>query len=56
MSGADTYDTLRHLADSWGLLAMVIVFICLCLWPFRPGADHRNNDAANAIFKEENDG
>jgi len=51
-----TYDTLRHLADSWGLVAMGAVFLGLCLWPFRPGAKSVNAEAANSIFKDENDG
>ncbi|MDF8331578.1 cbb3-type cytochrome c oxidase subunit 3 [Novosphingobium cyanobacteriorum] len=51
-----TYDNLRHLADSWGLVAMGVVFLLLCLWPFRPGASAMNTEAANSIFKDENDG
>jgi cytochrome c oxidase cbb3-type subunit IV len=27
MSPHSTYDTLRHLADSWGLVAMGLVFL-----------------------------
>ena len=50
------YDTLRHFADSWALVAMVAIFVTLCLWPFRPGAKSRNRDAATLIFKDENDG
>jgi cytochrome c oxidase cbb3-type subunit 4 len=56
MSTHSTYDMLRHLADSWVLLAMLVVFLVLCLWPFRPGASKHNGDAANMIFKDENDG
>jgi cytochrome c oxidase cbb3-type subunit IV len=56
VSGSWTYDALRHLADSWGLLAMVVAFLALCLWPFRPGAAQHHRDAANMIFKDENDG
>ena len=56
MSDHSTYDFLRHLADSWGLLAMLISFLVLTLWPFRPGAKSRNHEAATAIFKDENDG
>ena len=56
MSGHSTYETLRHLADSWGLLAMLIAFLAFVLWPFRPGARDRNDDAANAIFKDDDDG
>lgn len=50
------YDTLRHFADSWWLVAMFAIFISLCAWPFRPGAQSRNRDAATLIFKDENDG
>jgi len=56
MSTHSTYELLRQLADSWGLLAMLIAFLVLALWPFRPGAAKRNDDAANMIFKDENDG
>lgn len=51
-----TYDTLRHMADSWGLVVMTVIFLGLCLWPFRPGARSQNNAAATSIFKDENDG
>lgn len=51
-----TYDFLRHLADSWGLVAIFGLFLVLAWWPFRPGAKKRNDDAANLIFKDENDG
>jgi len=50
------YETLRHFADSWGLIAMFAIFLTLCAWPFRPGAKDRNRDAATLIFKDENDG
>lgn len=56
MSDHSTYESLRHLADSWGLVAMAIIFVILCAWPFRPGAQKHNQDAAEAIFKDENDG
>lgn len=56
MSDHSTYDFLRHLADSWGLVAMVVAFAVLVAWPFRPGARKRNEDAANVIFKDDNDG
>lgn len=56
MSTHSTYDMLRHLADSWGLLAMMLVFIVLIAWPFRPGARKYSDEAATMIFKDENDG
>jgi cytochrome c oxidase cbb3-type subunit 4 len=56
MSTHSTYDMLRHFADSWGLLVMLGCFLLLVLWPFRPGNSQRNSEAANMIFKDENDG
>ena len=56
MSDHSTYEALRQFADSWGLLILVIVFLALVLWPFRPGARKSNEDAANLIFKDDNDG
>lgn len=56
MSGHSTYDTLRHLADSWGLLAMLVVFVALAAWPFRPGARAANETAARLIFKDDDNG
>ena len=56
MSEHSTYEALRHFADSWGLLAMVIAFVIFVAWPFRPGAKKQNRDAANVIFKDDSDG
>ena len=56
MSTHSTYDMLRHLADSWGLLAMLVVFLAFAAWPFRPGARGHNDNAANANFKDDSDG
>lgn len=47
------YDQLRHLADSYGLIALVLLFLGLCLWVFRPGARKRNREAARSIFKDD---
>ena len=51
-----TYNFLRHLADSWGLLAMTLMWLTLALWPFRPGAREHNHRAANMIFEDHTDG
>ena len=45
-----TYELLRQIADSWGLLAMTGVFLVLIVWPFRPGARGHYQDAATSIF------
>ncbi|ALJ15251.1 MULTISPECIES: cbb3-type cytochrome c oxidase subunit 3 [Sphingopyxis] len=51
-----SYDALRHFADSWGLLAMALLFLTLIAWPFRPSARARNEEAANMIFKDDEHG
>ncbi|NNC51623.1 MAG: cbb3-type cytochrome c oxidase subunit 3 [Erythrobacter sp.] len=50
------YETLRHFADSYALVAMLILFVVLCAWPFRPGAKKRNHEAATLIFEGQDDG
>lgn len=52
LSTHSTYDLLRHLADSWGLMIMALVFLALCLWPFRPGGRAMSRDAALSIFED----
>jgi cytochrome c oxidase cbb3-type subunit 4 len=47
------YDQLRHLADSYGLVGLLILFLGLCLWVFRPGAKQQNREVARSIFTEE---
>jgi cytochrome c oxidase cbb3-type subunit 4 len=56
VSEHSTYEFMRQLADSWGLLAMVILWLAFALWTFRPGAKQRNHEAATMIFKDQNDG
>jgi cytochrome c oxidase cbb3-type subunit IV len=51
-----TYTTLRHLADSWGLVAMGAIYLLLCGWAFRPGSRHRNRNAATAILEDRDHG
>tara|TARA_R100001129_G_C5247385_1_gene227327 strand:+ start:537 stop:701 length:165 start_codon:yes stop_codon:yes gene_type:complete len=50
------YEELRHFADSFGLMAMLLFYLVLCLWPFRPGGKRSINRAANSIFEDEDDG
>jgi len=56
VSAHSTYDALRHFADSWALLAMLLVFAGCVLWPFRRGNRERNDAAARMIFKDDSDG
>jgi cytochrome c oxidase cbb3-type subunit 4 len=56
MSAHSIYDNLRHIADSWVLLAMFLVFAVLCTWPFLPGGKARSREAAEIIFKDDDNG
>ena len=46
-----TYDTLRHIADSWGLLAMFAFFVAMVLFVFRRGSKARYEEAAQIPLK-----
>lgn len=47
------YDTLRHFADSWGLLAMFLFFIFVVLFAFRPGSKKKAEEAESILFKDD---
>lgn len=47
------YDTLRHFADSYGLLFMTVIFLGLVAWTFRRGARDAHRRAAISIFEDE---
>jgi cytochrome c oxidase cbb3-type subunit IV len=49
----ETYSMLRHMADSWFLLAMTLGFLALCVWAFRPGSRKAHEDVANSIFRND---
>ncbi|MFD1787542.1 cbb3-type cytochrome oxidase subunit 3 [Sphingomonas floccifaciens] len=48
-----SYNHLRHLADSYGLLFMGIVFLTLVGWTFRSRAHEHHARAANMICESE---
>ena len=47
------YDTLRHFADSWGLLYMVGIFLAVIYFIVRPGAKGRAIEAAQIPLNDE---
>lgn len=47
------YNELRHLADSWGLVFMALVFLAFVGWTFRRGARDDHERASTMIFKDE---
>ncbi len=48
----DQYTMMRHFADSWGLLAMMIFFVAAVAFALRPSAKKHHEDAASIPFKE----
>lgn len=49
----ETYSFLRQLADSWGLLALFLVFLGVLLWVFRPGSRQIHAEIAASILGDE---
>lgn len=50
------YETMRHFADSWGLVIMTLCFLGFIGWTFRSGASADLHDAAHMIFRDEDNG
>ncbi len=48
------YNFLRQLADSWGLLYLVVLFVGIILFTFRPGSKSKAEGAAKIPFNEDN--
>ena len=47
------YQTLRTFADSWGLLFMVIVFVAVVVYTFRPGSKKEADKIAQIPLKDD---
>ncbi len=47
------YETLRQFADSWGLLYLVVIFVGVVLFTFRPGTKGQADENANIPLKED---
>jgi cytochrome c oxidase cbb3-type subunit IV len=41
-----TYETMRHFADSWGLLALTVIFLFVVAFVFRAGSRSQYHHAA----------
>lgn len=50
------YNDIRHLADSWGLVFMALLFVSFVGWTFRKGAHRHHERAANMIFEGDDHG
>ena len=51
-----SYDAFRHFADSWGLVALGLLYLSFVGWAFLPRNRDRNRDAATMIFKDSDNG
>ena len=49
----ETYSFLRQLADSWALLLLMLFFLGVVAFIFRPGGRHTQQQAAESIFRHE---
>lgn len=49
----DTYGFLRHLADSWALLALFLFFVGTWAFAWRPGSRPLHDDAGQVPFRHE---
>ena len=47
-----SYNFMRELADSWGLVYLVALFIGVVLFTFRPGSKQIAQDVAEIPFRE----
>ncbi len=48
-----TYDALRHFADTWGLIALLAVFLMALAFALRPGAGKTYARIARIPLEEE---
>ena len=49
----DTYSFLREIADSWVLLLMVLFFLGVIVWAWRPGSKSIHADASDIPFRHD---
>lgn len=49
----ETYTAMRHFADSWGLLFMVLIFLGVVVYAFRPGSRKNADEAARIPLKDD---
>jgi len=50
------YETLRHFADSYGLIMIFGLYLLLCAWHFLPRSREGVKEAKHSIFKEDDNG
>ncbi len=48
-----TYSLLREVAGSWALVMLVVFFVGVVIWAFRPGSRDTYRDTADIPFRHE---
>lgn len=48
-----TFEGLSHFAQTWGLLYLVVLFLGVLVYAFRPGAKKKFEDAARIPLRED---
>lgn len=48
------YSMMREFADSWALLSLMLMFLVIIAWAWRPGSRKAHDDSANIPFRHEN--
>lgn len=49
----EQYESLRHFADSWGLLFLTVFFVGVVLYTLRPGSRPTHDDIADIPFRHD---
>lgn len=49
----ETYTALRTFADSWGLLALFLLFVGIVIWTLRPGSRRKHDDISKIPFRND---
>ncbi len=49
----ETYDTLRYMVSIVSLVAMVVLFVGVVLFVFRPGSKKVQDETKNSIFRND---
>lgn len=55
MTAMETYTAMRHFADSWGLVALMLFFIGVIAFVFRPGSRRIYEENARIPLRNDNE-
>ena len=55
MAAMETYTAMRQFADSWGLVVLMLFFIGVIVFVFRPGSRQTYEDNARIPLRNDNE-